>query len=104
MIDSPADFTDAGQRFHLAVIEASGNRALIAQFRALRHVVWPQNAQRAKREIAENAQKIHHQLYTYIEAQDGEAARKLMIDHLVSIRAVSFSGTAEGAESGMICC
>jgi len=104
VMDSPADFTDAGQRFHLSVVEASGNRALIAQFRALRYVVWPQNAQRATREIAENAQKIHHQLFAYIEAQDSEAARKLMIDHLVSIRAVAFSGTNEGAENGMICC
>ncbi|MDP7623430.1 MAG: FCD domain-containing protein [Rhodospirillales bacterium] len=104
VIDSPAEFTEAGQRFHLAVVEASGNRALIAQFRALRYVVWPQNAQRAKREIAENAQKIHHQLYNLIKAQNGNAARKLMIDHLFSIRAVSFSGTAEDAANGMICC
>ncbi len=104
VMDSPADFTDAGQRFHLAIVEASSNRALIAQFRALRYVIWPQNAQRAKREIAENAQKIHHQLFAYIEAQDSEAARKLMIEHLASIRAVAFSGTAKGAEEGLICC
>ena len=104
LLDDPTGFTQAGQRFHLAVVEASGNRALIAQFKALRHVVWPQNARRANRGIAEHAQKVHQKLYTMIDKGDHEAARKLMVAHLESIRAVAFPENGKEVASGPICC
>jgi GntR family transcriptional repressor for pyruvate dehydrogenase complex len=104
LLDDPAAFTQAGQKFHLAIVEASGNRALIAQFKALRYVVWPKNGKRAKRAIALNAIKIHKNIYHAISESDSESARKMMVAHLESIRAMIFSKDSEKAINRRICC
>ncbi|MFP6710820.1 MAG: FadR/GntR family transcriptional regulator [Rhodospirillales bacterium] len=104
VLDDPAEFTNPGQRFHLAIVEASGNRALVAQFKALRHVIWPQGAKRAKREIAAHAFKVHQKLFAMIEEGDSDSARKLMVAHLSSIRAVAFPEDSKQAANGPICC
>ena len=104
VLDDPAEFTKSGQRFHLAIVEASGNRALVAQFKALRHVIWPQGAKRAKREIAAHAFKVHQKLFAMIEEGDSDSARKLMVAHLSSIRAVAFPEDSKKAANGPICC
>jgi len=104
VLDDPAEFTKSGQRFHLAIVEASGNRALVAQFKALRHVIWPQGAKRAKREIAAHAFKVHQKLFAMIEEGDSDSARKLMVAHLSSIRAVAFPEDSKQAANGPICC
>ena len=103
-MDDPAEFTKSGQRFHLAIVEASGNRALVAQFKALRHVIWPQGAKRAKREIAAHTFKVHQKLFAMIEEGDSDSARKLMLAHLSSIRAVAFPEDSKKAANGPICC
>jgi len=103
-LDSPTEFTEIGHKFHLAMVEASGNRALIAQFGSLRHVIWPDGAKRAKREIAEHAHKVHQKLFTFIKEKDAESARKLMVAHLASIRAVAFPDDRKTSESGVVCC
>ncbi len=104
VLDDPAEFTKSGQRFHLAIVEASGNRALVAQFKALRHVIWPQGAKRAKREIAAHTFKVHQKLFAMIEEGDSDSARKLMVAHLSSIRAVAFPEDSKKAANGPICC
>jgi len=104
VLDDPAEFTKSGQRFHLAIVEASGNRALVAQFKALRHVIWPQGAKRAKREIAAHTFKVHQKLFAMIEEGDSDSARKLMLAHLSSIRAVAFPEDSKKAANGPICC
>jgi GntR family transcriptional repressor for pyruvate dehydrogenase complex len=104
VLDDPAEFTKSGQRFHLAIVEASGNRALVAQFKALRHVIWPQGAKRAKREIAAHTFKVHQKLFAMIEEGDSDSARKLMVAHLASIRAVAFPEDSKKAANGPICC
>jgi|TARA_B100000315_G_scaffold247251_1_gene275706 DNA-binding FadR family transcriptional regulator len=86
VLDDPVKFTHAGQQFHLAVAEASGNRALVAQFMALRHVVWPNNAHRATRPVAEKAVDYHRNILTAIKRQDRSSARNLMREHLDEIR------------------
>jgi GntR family transcriptional regulator, transcriptional repressor for pyruvate dehydrogenase complex len=100
----PIAFTEAGQKFHLAIVEASGNRALIAQFKAFRYVVWPKNGKRAKPEIAAHALKIHKDIYHAISESDPESARKIMVAHLESIRAMIFSKNSEKAINSPICC
>ena len=90
LLDDQAAFTQSGQKFHLAIVEASGNRALVAQFKALRYVIWSKNARRAKREIALHALKIHKNLYQVIKKGEPDSARKLMVTHLESIRAMTF--------------
>jgi GntR family transcriptional repressor for pyruvate dehydrogenase complex len=104
VLDDPAEFTKSGQRFHLVIVEASGNRALVAQFKALRHVIWPQGAKRAKREIAAHTFKVHQKLFAMIEESDSDSARKLMVAHLSSIRAVAFPEDSKKAANGPICC
>ncbi len=104
VLDNPEEFTQSGQRFHLAIVEASGNRALVAQFKALRHVIWPKGAKRAKREIAEHAFKIHQKLFTMIKEGESDSARKLMAAHLSSIRAVAFPDNNKKPAGGPICC
>jgi GntR family transcriptional regulator, transcriptional repressor for pyruvate dehydrogenase complex len=104
LLDNPAAFTQSGQKFHLAITEASGNRALIAQFKAFRYVIWSKNAKRAKREIALHALKIHKNIYQAIEEGNPKSARKLMVDHLESIRAMTLSKNSESSIIGAVCC
>ena len=104
LLNDPAAFTQSGQKFHLAIVEASGNRAFIAQFKSLRYVVWSKNAKRAKREIALHALKIHKNIYEVIKDGDPEAARKLMVAHMESIRAMTFPKNTEKTINGPVCC
>ncbi len=84
-VDNPVAFTEASLGFHLAVAEASHNRALDALLRALRYVVWPSENKRAT-EVAARVQKAHRTIYEKIEARDGAGARKAMSHHLESVR------------------
>jgi GntR family transcriptional repressor for pyruvate dehydrogenase complex len=97
LLADPAAFTQAGQKFHLAIVEASGNRALIAQFKAFRYVIWPKNGKRAKSEIAAHVLEVHKNIYKAISEQNSDLARELMGTHLMSIRAMFFSKNSETA-------
>lgn len=82
----PAAFTEASLGFHLAVAEASRNRALIALLRALRFVVWPSENKRATPDVAARVDKTHREIFARIEAGDGAGARDAMTKHLGGIR------------------
>lgn len=87
VVDDPAAFTEASLGFHLAVAEASHNRALAALLRALRHVVWPAHGNKhTTRKVASRVQATHLVIYERIKAGDGDGARKAMSDHLGGIR------------------
>ncbi len=86
LVDDPVAFTEASLGFHLAVAEASHNRALVALLRALRYVVWPSENKRATVDVAARVQKAHRTIYEKIEARDGAGARKAMSQHLGDIR------------------
>ena len=92
LLDDPVSFTDVSMRFHLAVVEASHNRALVAQFKALRHVLLPAYTRHTTREIAERAITAHGVLLQHIRAGDADAARTQMVQRLRLIRANRFSG------------
>jgi DNA-binding FadR family transcriptional regulator len=94
LVDQPAAFTDLSMRFHLGVVEASHNRALIAQFRALRHVLLPAYARHTTREVALRAVEAHTALLAHIEAGDAEGARSQMVKRLNVIRANRFATDA----------
>jgi DNA-binding FadR family transcriptional regulator len=89
--DNPARFTELGMTFHQVFAEASGNRALVAQFKALRHVVWPQSGARTTERGAKNALAVHFELIELIRKRDGTGARELMCNHLEEIRSVAFA-------------
>lgn len=87
LVDDPTAFTEASLRFHLAVAEASHNRALVALLRALRHIVWPTENESTTREIATRVLDVHRAIHERIAARDGNGARMAMIEHLGGIRA-----------------
>jgi DNA-binding FadR family transcriptional regulator len=80
-------FTHASMRFHEALVEASHNRALVAQFKALRFVLEPIYARRTTDEIAKRVIASHKAVLDSIAARDAERACALMRRRLQVIRA-----------------
>ena len=91
LLEEPVSFTNVSMRFHLAVVEASQNRALVAQFKALRYVLLPAYTRHTTREIAQRAIQAHELLLARIQARDAEGARMQMVKRLRLIRANRFS-------------
>ena len=85
--DSRPKFTELSMRFHEALVEASHNRALFAQFKALRFVLEPLYARRLNDEVADRVIASHAAVLARIEARDAEGARALMHRRLQVIRA-----------------
>jgi GntR family transcriptional repressor for pyruvate dehydrogenase complex len=80
-------FTRLCAEFHLAVAEASHNRALAVQFLSLHYISWPSRNRTLTRKVAKRVQDVHKELCTLIEMRDGAGARQLMDDHVKMIRA-----------------
>lgn len=98
LLEAPDAFTAAALRFHEAVVEASRNRALAAQFRALRFVLEPLYARRTTPTVARRALASHRDLLACIERRDAEGARKLMRQRLAVIRARQLTAGVQEAE------
>ena len=84
---SKAKFTELSMRFHETLVEASHNRALIAQFKALRFVIEPLYARRLTDEVAERVIASNAALLARMEVRDAEGARALMHRRLQIVRA-----------------
>lgn len=97
LVRDPAGFTAAGLAFHLAVAESSHNRALVAQLKALRYIVWPTEKPRTTVAIAGRVLKLHRTIVAAIAARDGEAARAAMVSHLEGVRSHVFGARGRGA-------
>ncbi|MGH6989256.1 MAG: FadR/GntR family transcriptional regulator [Stellaceae bacterium] len=83
---SKVNFTDLSMRFHETIVEASHNRALIAQFKALRFVLEPVYARRLTDEVAGHVIASNADILARIVAHDGEGARARMHRRLEIIR------------------
>ncbi len=79
-------FTERSLAFHLAIADASHNRALSALLKAFRHVVWPAAGSYPRPEVAERVLQAHRAILRAIETGDGVAARSLMARHVSGIR------------------
>lgn len=79
-------FTESSLAFHLAIADASHNRALSTLLKAFRHVVWPVAGSDPRREVVERVLLAHRAILRAIETGDGVAARALMCRHLGGIR------------------
>ena len=86
-VDASDAFTQASLGFHESIVAASRNRVLIAQFKALRHILTPLYSRRTTTEIALRALTSHRALVACIEARDPDAARDLMRRRLELVRA-----------------
>ncbi len=80
-------FTQVSMRFHEALVDAAHNRALAAQFRALRIVLEPIYSRRTSDAIARRVVASHKDLIDSIEARDADRARTLMRHRLEVVRA-----------------
>ncbi|WJF91916.1 FCD domain-containing protein [Paraburkholderia bonniea] len=90
----PLLFTDASMRFHEAIVEASQNRVLLAQFRGLRFVLQPLLAPNTTHAIATRVIRSHKSVLSAIEAHDDAKAREIMLQRVKAIRSRVLSGTA----------
>jgi GntR family transcriptional repressor for pyruvate dehydrogenase complex len=80
-------FTRLCAEFHLAVAEASHNRALAVQFLSLHYISWPTRNHTLTRKVSKRVQDVHKELCALIEMRDAAGARQLMDDHIKMIRA-----------------
>jgi GntR family transcriptional repressor for pyruvate dehydrogenase complex len=80
-------FTRLCAEFHLAVAEASQNRALTVQFLSLHYISWPARNHTLTRKVSKRIQVVHKELCALIEMRDAAGARQLMDDHVKMIRA-----------------
>jgi GntR family transcriptional repressor for pyruvate dehydrogenase complex len=88
-------FTELSMRFHQALVEASHNRALSAQFKALRFVLEPVYARRTTNVVARRVVASHKAVLDSVEVGDAERACSLMRRRLQTIRAHQLLATVE---------
>lgn len=89
--DQPEIFTPLAMQFREALIVASKNRVLIAQFRGLRHLLLPYYMRHSTKDVAERAIGAHEALLAMIAARDVNGASRLMRERLYLIRDVQLS-------------
>ena len=80
-------FTHDSMRFHEALVEASHNRALVAQFRALAVVLEPVYGRRTTDDVAKRVIASHKAVLDAVAGRDAERACALMRRRLQVIRA-----------------
>ncbi|WP_283137164.1 FadR/GntR family transcriptional regulator [Rhizohabitans arisaemae] len=85
-VGDPKLFTEWSLQFHIAVAEASGNRALHAMLIALATMQKPKMSPRASEWRARRVLKVHQEIYAAIVAGDEDKARTLMDDHVRNVR------------------
>ncbi len=98
LADDAKRFTESSFEFHVAVAEASHNRALVAQLLALRYVIWPEHAPTISKALADRVLGAHRELYGWLQAGDEAGARRSMSAHLEGIRG-RIHGAADRARS-----
>ena len=80
-------FTGVAMQFHAALIDAAHNRALSAQFKALRLVLEPIYAQRTTDVIVKRVVATNRRILDAIETKDAERACSLVRRRLEIVRA-----------------
>lgn len=84
--DDPQAFTKSSLRFHESVVEASQNRVLVAQFRALETVLGPLLVANTNPAVVRRVIKSNTALLKAIVARDTDAAGRLMRERVAAIR------------------
>ena len=92
-------FTQTSMRFHEALVDAAHNRALGAQFKALRIVMEPVYSRRTSDAVARRVIASHKDLLDSITRQDAEGARTRMRRRLEVIRAHQLMKAVEAPET-----
>jgi GntR family transcriptional repressor for pyruvate dehydrogenase complex len=84
--NDPQAFTTSSLRFHESVVEASQNRVLVAQFRALETVLGPLLVANTNPAVARRVIKSNTALLAAIVAGDADAAGRVMRERVAAIR------------------
>ena len=94
-IDDPQEFSKAGVRYHVKLVELSGNHTLTAVIGMLSEIVERELA-KSLAEIGPDSDEIrranrralrgYEKIADLIRAGDGEAAERAWIDHMKSVR------------------
>lgn len=100
LADDPVEFTRASLDFHLGVVETSQNRALVAQFRALQHLIWGAYLPNTTPTVAKRVLKGHRRLLAAIEKRDAMSARDIMTSYLEGLRDRAFHGQGRTRRNG----
>jgi GntR family transcriptional repressor for pyruvate dehydrogenase complex len=77
---------ESAMRFHEAMVEASHNRALAVQFKALRHILQPMYMRHHSLDRHVKAIEDHRGVLAAIETGDAQRARDLLARRLLHIR------------------
>jgi DNA-binding FadR family transcriptional regulator len=88
-------FTTVSMDFHEALVDAAHNRALSAQFKALRSVLEPVYARHTSNAVAKRVIASHKAVIESIAAGDAERACSLMRRRLQTIRATKMIDTVK---------
>lgn len=86
LADDPFAFSRSSLAFHLAIADASHNRALFLQLQGLTYVIWPPNYARPHDGVADSVLTAHRSLYALIKDGDANGAHDFMRDHISHIR------------------
>jgi GntR family transcriptional repressor for pyruvate dehydrogenase complex len=86
-IDDAAAYTRVSRDFHLAIADASQNRVLAVQLRSLQHVSWPKDNRTLTAKVARHILEVHHELSRLLTLRDAQGARRLMEEHVKTIKA-----------------
>ena len=78
-------FVRESLEFHMAIVRTSGNRVLIAQFEALRHLTWRIILPHHSQALAQQVIARHAAVLAALRKRDGERAAKLVAGHLRAV-------------------
>jgi GntR family transcriptional regulator, transcriptional repressor for pyruvate dehydrogenase complex len=103
-LEDVGGYTRSGREFHLAVAEASHNRALVVQLISLQHVSWPAHNPTLTPAVARRILEVHKELASLIEIRDAAGARRLMDEHVKMIGARRIAEHREMHVAEQDCC
>ena len=85
-VQSKRNFTDASLKFHLYIIEASQNRMLVAQFRAMQSVLEPMLTANTTEVTVRRVLRSNAELLKALTSRDGQLAGRLMRERVEGIK------------------
>ncbi len=85
-VQSKRNFTDASLKFHLYIIEASQNRMLVAQFRAMQSVLEPMLTANTTEVTVRRVLRSNAELLKALMSRDGQSAGRLMRERVEGIK------------------
>jgi DNA-binding FadR family transcriptional regulator len=84
-VEDPEGFVHESQAFHLSLVRAAHNRALLAQFQALRHLSWRVIVRNSAPTRSRRVLERHRNVLDAVKQHDGARAATLISEHFQQI-------------------